>query len=75
MTFGFCDGSRNFRKLFSVSSEMFVLHDSVHVGHQTFLLEVELRQCVFCKDPCHIGSQADFAISDFWEVSINTVLP
>ena len=26
ITFGFSDGSRNFRKLFSVSCEVFVLH-------------------------------------------------
>ena len=31
-------------------------------------------QCVFCKIPCTIGSQADIAILVLWEVSTNTVL-
>ena len=29
----------------------------------------------FAEGPCHFGSQADFVISVFWEVTINTVLP
>ena len=38
--------------------------------HQTFLLEV-LRQCAFCKERLSFGSQADFTIPVFGEVSIN----
>ena len=30
---------------------------------------------ISCKSPCHFRSQADFAISVFREVSINTVFP
>ena len=83
ITFGLCDGSRNFLWTLFVSCEVFffctdkiesiewqdlelrqrtrdssVIHlprgglcDPSLSSHQTFLLEVELRQCVFCKKP------------------------
>ena len=83
MTFGLCDGSKNFRHRFSGflvkisfctdttgsiewprlvprqrTSECLLIHiphwglcDQPLSSHQNFLLEVELRQCVFCKEP------------------------
>ena len=106
-TFGLCDGSKNFGKLFSVSCEDFVFtrirltqlnskvmcHDSepAIVSRLTSLVEdfVIGRYQVtklFCtrwsfastfsaRSPCYLGSQADIAISVFWEVSKNTLLP
>ena len=41
---------------------------SAIIKSPNFLLEVKLRQCVFCEGPCHFGSQTDFAIPVFWEV-------
>ena len=45
------------------------LCDQLLSNHQTSLLVVELRQCVSCNEPLLFGSQADVAISGFWEVS------
>ena len=102
MTFGFSDGSRNFRKLLSVSWGIFVftqkrLHP-VSRQHKLWLFQdsppfiENLVICcyqvteIFCpkycfanalpaRSPRNLGSLADFAISVFREVSINTALP
>ena len=45
-------------------------------SHPTFLLEVLLRQCAFCKEPLFILVRKQTSqFSAFWEVSINTMLP
>ena len=38
------------------------------------LFEVLRRRCVFCEEPFHLGSLADFVISVFGKASFNTVL-
>ena len=53
------------------------LYDLLFSSHQTKLFCS--RHCFAsassAKCPCHLGSQAYFPISIFWEVKINTVLP
>ena len=101
MSYGFSDGSRNFRSFLTcllrsyrvartdkiVSIEYPHLVPRLHTGdlfresHPSYQV-TKLVCWTYCfasassaGSPCHLGSQAYFAISVFWQMSFNTVLP
>ena len=57
----------------SVHPPRWGLCDQPMSSHQTFLLEVEHRQCVFCKERLSFWFAS--RLRTFWEVSIKTMPP